>query len=251
MNISKKIILIIVLVIFAFVAFLFISKNESSNTLTNKNFITANPIDLSQTESISRFRGCVGHDYSGYNIDGEKETLRTMKHYITPTKEFERTKGKIVAYAPFNGRINSIDDDKGSQQISRGQQVWLEPLEASMWYFIFFHIDLLDNFKKGSEIKSGELIGYADLTNAANFDFIIKKSAGFKGPNTFISPFNHMVESVLEEYKAAGITPENITYTKEFRDSNPCPIVPGTESKRDTLFPPGDGGDDWVKVGGV
>jgi len=200
-------------------------------------FITSNPLDLSQIQSISQFRSCVGHDYSGINSDGEKETLRSMKHYITPKESIK----KASVFAPFDGEISSIE----GEQIDRGVQVWLSPPDSS-WNFIFFHINLVDGLERGSDVKTGQLIGYSDLTTGGNFDVGLK-NFGFGGQR-FDSQFRYMTNEVLAEYAEFGITPENVITTKEYRDANPCPIVPGTESKYDTRFPSGDRDEDWVRL---
>src|SRR5437868_5023633 len=69
------------------------------------NFVTAAPLDMTQMESISKFRSCSGHDYSGHNIAGEVETGRSMKHYASPLHEFRGTEDKVKVFAPFDGKI--------------------------------------------------------------------------------------------------------------------------------------------------
>jgi len=36
-------------------------------------FISSNPVDLSQINRISKFRSCIGHDYSGTNSEEPTE----------------------------------------------------------------------------------------------------------------------------------------------------------------------------------
>lgn len=219
----------------------------NSPSTVNPIFITANPVDLSQIKSISTFRSCVGHDYSAENTEGEEEKLRTMKHYLDPINELVNSKGKIKVFAPFDGEITSINNDKGPQQAQRGVQVWLEPESANGWNFLFFHIDLLEHLKDGSEINSGDLIGYADLTDAANFDIVVKNFEIFRGKNVIDAPLLHMTDAVLAEYEIYGATKENMILSKSYRDENPCKIIPGTESKHDTFFDSaGERDTDWV-----
>ena len=199
----------------------FFEDEESTQSGGNKFFITTNPIDLTQIFSISQFRSCMGHDYSGKNVDGQIEKNRSMKHYITVTQEFDQSAGKVKVFAPFNGKITSVKDE----QNPRGNQVWLEGNTAG-WNFIFFHIDLLPNIAKGSEINAGELIGYANLKGGANFDFGVK-SFGFGGQK-FDSPFNYMSADVLSEYAKVGIDPDNILIPKETRDASPCDFDQGS-----------------------
>lgn len=209
-------------------------------------FIVSNPVDLSQISTISKFRSCAGHDYSGINAEGQKEKLRSMKHYITQNEEFNNSKDKIKVYAPFDGEVSSIESDKGGDRAPRGVQLWLEPNEGGGWLFIYFHIEPLINLEGGSRVMAGDLVGYANVIDGANFDFGLK-SFGFGGQK-FGSPFNYMSDEVLTEYSAVGITPKDIVTTKEHRDANPCPIEAGTESKYDTFFQSGDRDEDWVRL---
>lgn len=203
---------IIVLAIGVFFFFIDDGPEDGSSVTKTEKFIIANPIDLEQIASISQFRSCFGHDYSGKNVDGERETLRSMKHYITPKNEFIDAN----AIAPFNGKISSI----GDESIERGSQVWLRPDDVSSWNFIFFHIVLEPGFKKGIEVKAGEVIGKSALREGENFDFALKR-LGFGG-QTLDSPFNYMTEEILAEYEARGVTPENVIISKEHRDASPC-----------------------------
>lgn len=214
----KKVLIIAGIVAVAIGVFFFIedgTENGPEAVKTDK-FIVVNPIDLSQIASISQFRSCIGHDYSGKNTEGVKETNRSMKHYLAPIPELEQSTGKVIAIAPFDGKISSIEDGENP----RGDQVWLSSSSSGSWNFIFFHIDLLPELRKGSEVGSGQLIGYADLEGGANFDFALKK-VGFGG-QTLDSPFLYMADEVMAEYEAVGVTPENIVILKEQRDANPC-----------------------------
>ncbi|HEX9804392.1 MAG TPA: hypothetical protein VGA67_01815, partial [Candidatus Dojkabacteria bacterium] len=60
----------------------YILVNQFSNKSVSeeKNLITSNPIDLSQISRISKFRSCAGHNFSGYNVQGVRESNRSMKH---------------------------------------------------------------------------------------------------------------------------------------------------------------------------
>lgn len=185
-------------------------------------FIVANPINLSEFESISPFRSCMGHDYSGWNTDEVKETNRHMKHYITQREQIK----SATIFAPFDGTITQIYSDSEA----RGRQVWLEPKGGSLWRFLFHHVDLLRQFKIGSKVKAGELMGYGVVSEARNFDIGVKKFFGFRGPNIYDTPFYHMSDEVLAEYERYGITKENMVISKEYRDANPCIFGPGSGS---------------------
>ena len=182
-------------------------------------FIVVNPIDLSQVSMISTFRSCEGHDYSGFNINGELESGRSMKHYIVPTDEFKNTQGRLKALAPFDGTIVSIERE------FRGAQVWLSPQEND-FNFIFFHIDLLPELAVGTEVKAGQIIGHADVRGANDFDIGLKRFPPFFYLD---SPFNYMSAEVLEQYFDLGIERDNIIISKQERDQNPCTFGESTE----------------------
>ena len=47
--------------------------NPVSNQKSSGMFVAANPINLSQIARISKFRSCIGHDYSGFNAVGKRK----------------------------------------------------------------------------------------------------------------------------------------------------------------------------------
>ncbi|MDE1833607.1 MAG: hypothetical protein KGH58_04280, partial [Candidatus Micrarchaeota archaeon] len=107
-------------------------------------FIVSNPLNLSQISQISKFRSCLGHDYSGYDLQGYNETQRSMKHYFTPVQQLKGSVGRLQEYAPFNGTIESITEE----HTPVGKQVWVGYTSGSspqpgVWYLVFFHMDPL------------------------------------------------------------------------------------------------------------
>lgn len=181
-------------------------------------FITANPLDLSEISSISQFRSCMGHDYSGKNINGEKETNRSMKHYLGIRDTVPGNRAKV--FAPFHGTIIAVESEGTGAGPGRGTQVWIRPDAAEDFAFIFFHMDLVSGLSKESRVQSGQLIGYANTEH--NFDIGLKKFERFGGPNIFDSPFNYMESDVLADYEKKGVTPQNIIISKEQRDAAAC-----------------------------
>ena len=177
-------------------------------------FIVANPLDLSQIQRMSTFRSCVGHDYSGTNIEGEKETLRSMKHYLEPLPSLIGT-NQIKIFAPFDGKIVEIWDGPP------GKGIYIAAKAAPSWQFIFFHVIPAAGIEEGAFVQAGEQVGTVSMY-IHNFDFALKEF-GWKG-QIFDSPFVHMKETVLEEYAQNGITLENIIVSKQTRDANPCPV---------------------------
>lgn len=229
----KKTLFIIGGLIIAFVAVNFVlrtfQKPPEDNLPKNNppkgagRFIVANPLDLSEISYISKFRSCMGHDYSGKNISGERETNRSMKHYlgVQPGKQ-------VKALSPFNGTIIDIQ----SEESGRDAQVWIRSDADREFAFIFFHIDLAPGITKGSKVQSNQLVGHANIQGRGdNFDMALKKFEKFGGPNIFDSPFNYMTSELLAAYGKYGITLQNIIISKEERDADPCKFGSGSEEK--------------------
>jgi hypothetical protein len=237
------------------------AKKEEKKT---DKFIVANPLDLSQISKISKFRSCSGHDYSGDNVNGKKETNRSMKHYIQPIDSLIGSTGKIKVFAPFDGKIVSIQREENP----RGKQVWLTtPSSSEDWIFVFFHIDLASRLKVGSKVKSGQPLGYGNINNTVNFDYALQKLEGItikqfnelvkkfergeiqvsddatyadfgykNAKDIYDSPFNHFGEKVAAQYQKRGVTTKNIIIPKATRDKSPCNY---------SIQAP-DSPDDWV-----
>jgi uncharacterized protein YxeA len=245
MNLLKKILIIIGITLVAlFIVGLIFRQDSTTNddgSTVREKIITHNPFNMSQIKAVSKYRSCEGHNYSGYNAEGEKEEYRTMKHYIDVSAKFSQTTQLVEIYAPFNGKVSQIGSD------SRGSQVYLSPSSKSNgWDLIFFHIDLLPKFNKiGEKIISGELIGFANLANTSNFD-IAMKYFGPKGQKSD-SPFFYMNEAVLSEYSSFGITLENIITPKKERDDLPCQLAPG-ETGRDAFYARSEAGKNWIQL---
>lgn len=200
-----------------------------------KKLIAANPIDLSQVARISKFRSCVGHDYSGFNANGEKESLRSMKHYIEPLQNLIGST-EIKIFAPFDGVITEI------RESPPGKQMLISADAERSWNFVFFHVEPLSNIEEGAKVSAGQLIGHASPDIAENFDFGLKQF-GFR--QIFDSPFMHMPDEILGEYKTYGITTENIIVPKNARDNDTCPVQ-GTKNG-DAVFS-GHHNEDFVAL---
>jgi len=214
----------------------------SKDPITAGKFITSNPFDLSQIKSISKFRSCEGHNFSGFNAEGIEETYRTMKHYVEVSNTLAQTTGLVKIIAPFDGKISQIAADP------RGTNVYISPAkDSSGWDILFFHIDLLDQFNdEGTKITSGEHIGFANLNGGSNFDISLRYFG--LGDQRNDSPFFYMIEGVLSEYSSYGVTLDNIIISKEERDASPCQLAPG-ETGRDAFYDRSEAGKSWVDLG--
>lgn len=231
------ILFIVVLVSIAVMAFGF--SYPVTDGEINYQFITAHPFDVSQVTAFSQYRSCVGHDYRGPMVEtGEFEkTPRSLKHYVKVKPEYRGTIDKVPIFAPFDGKIFNIDNDRGGPG---DQQVWLTPASANpasprQWQFVFFHVSLDPSLAKGSPVQAGQKIGTANLARGPerstdNFDIAMKFTRPMHRP-AIDAVFHHMTPSLLGEYADYGVTPKDLLITEEYRDKNDCPQLPK---------PPGD-----------
>lgn len=187
-------------------------------------WITANPLDLSVVTAMSTFRSCSGHDYSGLDVEGQRETERSMKHYVVTSVPWQPA-DSISGYAPFDGTVTGVE----SEQFPLGRQVQITASGAgSPWIFVFFHADLL--VKAGDRVKAAQpvvkwppasaasLLG--QLRPALSFDVALK--ARGPGGDVYDSPLLHMTPAVLAQFTARGLTPAKLIVPKAARDAAPC-----------------------------
>lgn len=207
-------------------------------------YITAMPVDLTQIQSISKYRSCAGHDRSGYTFTQVLETNRSMKHYLYPISAFRSTIDKVKMFAPFDGMVAALNWEKdkvgGRPQGGNGID-FSTPVDKNV-VFGFGHIYFVKDFKVGDKIMAGELIGYAALGDKENDFDIDLKGARYNndGKEMLDSAFDHMTNEVLSEFAKYGITPENTKFTKEYRDANPCDYNNPTSSGRSN--------NDWTQL---
>ena len=198
-------------------------------------FIVANPVDLQHVVRLSKFRSCVGHDYSPGIMEksaAEGSTLenkRSMKHYIiidvasTPSRT-------VKGYAPFDGVISY--DTVGA---SMGIGVSITSPEG--WVFEFMHVEPLA--ANGKKVKAGDVIVAAPADNAAaagaskntgttttginetNVFDIALFSISAKPP-LFESFIDHLAPKVAALWAAKGFTSQTSILSKATRDAAPC-----------------------------
>jgi len=195
--------------------------------------LVANFVDLNNITKISKFRSCVGHVTVPQD---QRETKRSMKHYFWVKPEFVGT-DTVKIYSPYDGYISEVRSDPNEQLEG---EVWIVPKRAlpflpplGIWQFSVQHIIVREDLKRGSEVKAGDIIGYAAVPeeNRASFDIVYAKQAdipkmvdNWNSPFTNLdSVFNHMSEEVFNQYQSRGISSKDaFVITKEVRDSNPC-----------------------------
>ena len=182
--------------------------------------IVANPTDLSKIAGISKFRSCFGHVYGFSSAFEGKEAQGSLKHYFVPKEIYLGTNNAVPVFAPFDGNI--IYTEQGTDQFIIQQR----PFDG--WVFGFTHVIILSSLKQGSDVKAGQLVGYAALTKTHAFDIFLQtqKRPGFHNFDWYNgqdSIFNHMTSDVYVQYVAKGVTKENSIIPKAIRDTNPCP----------------------------
>lgn len=191
------------------------------NKIGEFQFIQADFIDLDRIVAISKFRSNSGHDFS----KGTGETCRSMKHYfnVQVTAEGERLrnqnngfppgpdgKNDIKIYSPVDGKITQIKAD----QMSLGEQIYIQPDLNSDYTIRLFHIYKLDGVTKGKKVKAGEHIG--NIGQYQNTDIAVESKQGL------VSYFEVMPDTIFAKYQALGVKNRNeLIITKEYRDAHP------------------------------
>lgn len=203
-------------------------------------WIVANPLDLAKVTSISVFRSCSGHDYSGSDVQGQVETDRSMKHYVDTSVPWEPP-DTLRGYAPFDGTVATVENE----QFPLGKQVRIASASVP-WEFIFFHADPL--VKAGQKVRAGQpvvawppkgaLAAFASSgfgkRDGTSFDIALRAV-----DQTLDSPLLHMTPKVAAQWAAKGFTPASAVVSKAARDAEPCN---GTYNRTD--------GSDFVQARG-
>jgi len=211
------------------------NKQSAGGTLASGNFILANPVDLEHVVRLSKFRSCVGHDYSPGVLaktgagDTSVESKRSMKHYVIidiPASPSRVVKG----YAPFDGKVSYNTSDS-----SMGIGVLIT--SPNGWIFEFMHVQAL--VAEGTNVRAGDAVVAAPADNAAAAAaaknsgntpsggnttnvFDIALYSAFTKPSIFESPFGHMATNIAALWSAKGFTFETTVITKGARDAAPC-----------------------------
>lgn len=239
---------LIVILIAAF----FIALKSNENTAPPK--LVANFMDINKIRKISKYRSCTGHTVVPQ--DG-REMKRNMKHYIEVFPELQKEE-IVEIYSPYDGFISLIRADmadklEGEIWIAPGERMALLPI--NLWMFSFEHVMPRKGLKVGDRVKAGELIGYASFLVVERadptFDVIygtmglpMKTLDNWNSPfGNLDSIFNHMSDEVLAQYQKKGITKENIIFSKEERDKNPCQY-----DKDGPYFNNSDDTSNWVEL---
>jgi len=185
-------------------------------------WLTAAPFDLSLVQELSRFRSCTGHDFSGYDIEGELESARSMKHYVTFSLPWTPA-GSAKLYAPFDGTVVIVGT--GGKP---GSAVYIESDAGKPWQFFFAHVDPL--VRVGDRVRAGDPVAAVPPADALDIAYRLRPSVAFdtglhsvkNGGPAYESYFLHMTKAVLQQFAARGFTPDKLIVPKATRDAAPC-----------------------------
>ena len=217
--------------------------NKQSETNTSPPILVNNFVDLSQIDKISKFRSCQGHTV--VPVD-ESEDKRNMKHYFIVKPEY-RGLELVALYAPYDAKVSGI---RSSPEQGLEGEIWLDG--GSEWQFSLEHIQILETINEGSSLRAGELIGHVP---DKGFDVVFaigasspKQIDGYTSPFAALdSIFLHMGDNLFSEFLKFGISDrQQLVYSKEYRDENPC-LYRNDEGGLNDIDHP----EDWVILTGV
>jgi hypothetical protein len=197
-------------------------------TLGAPRVVTADYIDLSKIERISRFRSTVGHSYT----DGS-ETCRSMKHYFQPKSALDwRT---VDVYSPVDGTIFGIANDGAF-----GKQLVIRPRLAPVVNVALFHVSVDSSIGQDAWVNAGDRIGRHAAQNTYSD---IAVSIGPKEGGRLISYFEAMTDAVFATYQTRGVSSRSaMIVTQAERDADPVPCVGESQFTISGKLP------DWVTL---
>lgn len=177
--------------------------------------ITSSPFDPAPVTTLSKFRSCAGHDYSGRNISGKPESQRSMKTYVDTSTPVTSAHA-ITAVAPFAGTVTIAPtaNDYGKQ---------LTITSPKGWVFTYFHGD--PTVRVGAKVRAGQpviqlppaAVNSQEGQSTATFDMALMTVDGRRD-----NVFAHMAPAAAAPWAARGFTAESTTFTQAERDAAPC-----------------------------
>lgn len=192
----------------------------------NSKFIVANPLDLSQVEKFSRYRSCLGHDYSGFNENNELETQRSMKQGGLARSGIT----KMNIYSPFNGTVIKYASVPGNDDPAEEHSIEIVGDYSGKWFITFGHFTAKQGLDTGSRVTAGEFIGTSTIHPdiSPDGDGVELGLSKDLSTETIKEQFmrgailDYADNKILAEYASYGLNPDNTKYTKEYRDAHPC-----------------------------
>ena len=203
-------------------------------------FVTNNFIDLDPFNSITKFRGAYGHDYSATDeeYDPTGKSCRSMKHYFEAYTLDQRwagqfgsydTKGNVNYYAPTGGKIiDVVHGTFGRDNGSEGEE-WQFTIESSEYPSVnikFHHVNLEKHLQGGGNVQAGEFLGTIARDNGQG-EIAAYVLLG-KGTLKYVSFFELITDDVFALYESRGLkNRSDVIISREDRESNPIPCTIG------------------------
>ena len=213
--------------------------------------------DLSLIEEISKFRSGAGHDFSydasfPFGSSDATEPASSMKHYLAPYSVWSGDQSTVPVYAPFAGEIVRVTDEGSGT--SANKRIEIESSTDSAYVLILFHIDLDEDYPQilddwpiefwpshqpddssyvTTTVAAGDLIGYADMRSAHDFDVAVLWT-DTDGSRYWVSYFDLVPDALFQAYEERGATRSDMTISKADRIATPVTWWGGRND------------DDWV-----
>lgn len=192
-------------------------------------FVTANYIELSKIDRITKFRSGVGHDYSD-----DFEACRSMKHYYFPFEGLDGSQIKI--FSPIGGTILKIELEGYPNS---GMQVHIQSTAYPAFTFRIFHVDVDKALSVGDSVTAGQEIG-THIGTIPGDDIAV----GVTTPDGWelVSFFSVLTDTLFQTYQNRGVqSRDDFIISKEARDSDPLNCTGETFGTSGTI-------ENWVNL---
>ncbi len=176
-------------------------------------FVKYNYIDLDSIEYISKFRSCVGHDYS---FGSGEEYCRSMKHYYKMFNIVDWSKVEIRS--PVIGQIVDIYPEWA------GDKITIKSEEHPAYLFVIFHVNRESPITVGTRVLANQVIG-KHIGSQTQSDIAVMKIIKSNMSETLqlVSFFSIMSDSLFNTYIYRGAeTISDFILSQEERDASPC-----------------------------
>lgn len=198
---------------------------------TNDRVLTDNVVDPALLSSISKFRSCCGHDYSGSG-----ESNRSMKHYLVPRTELMGSDRSVPVFSPCDGEIVQMEREQHGLDCLgtfQGYQVRIVPRARPDVHVVVFHVSPT---RGPGAVSAGERIGYADLRTCDGYSSI---DVAVEGGRDLFSYFEWLTEGGFGPWLVRGLpSREAALISREQRDADPCDFSIPTQCWAETInFP--------------
>jgi len=169
-------------------------------------FVNTDYIALNKINSISRFRSSVGHSYFD-----DFETCQSMKHYFMPKNSVDWSNVKI--YSPVTGTVSQVRSDE------LGSQVRIQSDVQPAFFFILFHVNLMNPITVGDTLTEGQQLGtHISVQTFSDIAIGVNTPNGWK----LVSYFDVMTDVLFQTYQARGMAArDDAIVSQTARDADP------------------------------